>query len=361
MKKINPSVIEFLSLKNQQVRPQLGILLSNEKSQCWTVLTNGHLFTHGLNNIRLVLSDTDQFLKEFNSEPLHPPGLSMNTFERLDKIPEILGAIKDLEGESLKKEYLESMPLEFKKSKYDIDELTREFRFLKSDTSNNFISSKWATYQTILKSQNLFRIYENPLKGMEIECFSKDQTDFFSSIGYKEGELIEFIRKCLDKSIHNSWSEFELKIIDLLKKGVIASKKYPDIHKKIAFDILRKTEKYLPNDSDLIVFLKDSGLVAPWETFLQRSTGLCRFADVPVRDEERITKEFEEEYSDKMLKDIKTLETSDGSLSFESITLPEKYSWVSPAFVPEGGILDMPFSRDVCSHIRKDFGDLPGK
>lgn len=349
MQKITPSVIEVLTLKNNQLRPQLGILLFYEKNRYWTVMTDGHLVTHGLSNIRLNLASTDQVLKEFNSKPFQPPGLSSKTMEKMNGIPEVLGAIRDLTRNSLQKEYYDALPLEFPRSRYDINDITLEFQKIKS---GNYITSKWAAYQTILKASNFFKITEDPVKGLEIECFSKELIDFYSSIESMDKEIMQFIRKLGHKS---SWSKFELKIIQLLKNAVLSSKTFPDINKTIAFEILQKTGKYSTSDSDLVVFLKESGLVAPWETFLGKYSNLKRFSEIPVVEEEAITKEFENEYSDKMLKDLKSENISGNS----SEIIPKKYSWLSPIFVPEGGISDLP-ANDVCSNFRKDFGELPG-
>lgn len=179
---IRPSVIEVLTHNGRQRMPQLGILLGYETHRCWTVLTNGHLVTHGLHHIRLNLASTDAILKAFNSNPITPPGLSSKTMERMDGIPEILGAINDISKSDLQVDYFNSLPLPLKRSKYNIDELTDEFKKIKSD---NYITCKWATYRAIMKALNLFKISQNPLKGLEIECFSKKMQSFILQLEHK--------------------------------------------------------------------------------------------------------------------------------------------------------------------------------
>ena len=351
MKKITPLVIEFLHESNKQIKPHLGVIIEQDRNKCSTLLGNGHIIEHGFTNVRLVISNSDQLLESIKTNPLHPPGLTTKTISKLEKIPELLGAIKYLETNTLYRNYSQKLRnLEFTKSRYTLQELSE----LCKDDSDNEILSKWASYQSVLKASNMFKIVENPLNGLEIEVLSMELIDLYQKIGSKEKEIMEFIGKCLEKT-ESSWTEFELEIIELLKRAVISSKKFPDIEKNISWDILKKTDIYQPDLSNLIIFLKEKGLVAPWESFMQRFSGLKRIANVFIAKEAEITKTFDDQYT-KLIEKAESKSLDD--ISKEDVV--EKFPWLTPDFIPYGKINDT-ITKDLCSNLRKDFGDLPGR
>jgi hypothetical protein len=307
-----------------------------------------------MSSIRFTLSSTDQILKDLDPNPYEPAGLSSKTRKKLKEIPLILGAIKELNSNSLKKEYINALPLNLSRSRYNIDDLTREFQKIKSD---NYTNSKWATYHAVLQATNLFRIYNDPFMGMEIDIFSKEEVDFFSQITQQQEQITHFLERVASG---NSWSEFDQKLIQVLKKGAVASKMYPDINKTIALDVLRKTGNYAPKESDLVVFLKDSGLIAPWEAFPGKYTNLKRISDINLMEEEQVTNEFQESYAANLIKDVKSQNSGIAdTLNANTEAFRQKYSWLTPVLLPKGEINDLSVN-DGCGNLRKDFGDMPG-
>jgi hypothetical protein len=351
-----PAVVELLSFKNNQIRPQMGVLIQQDRNQCWSILSDGHLMNHTMSSVRFALSSTDQILKDLDPSPYEPAGLSLKTRKKFEDIPLILGAIKELNRNSLKKEFINALPLNLSRSRYSIDDLTREFQKIKSD---NYTNSKWATYNAVLHATNLFRIYNDPFMGMKIEIFSKEEVDFFSQITQRPEQITRFLER-VAAGCNNSWLEFDQKLIQVLKKGAMASKIYPDINKTIALDVLRKAGQYAPKDSDVVVFLKDSGLIAPWEAFPGRYTNLKRISDVNLLEEEEVTNKFQESYAANLIKDFDTQSLGTSCTSKTSTeTIRQKYSWLNPVLLPKGEINDLSV-KDGCENLRKDFGDMPG-
>ena len=349
-----PSVVELFALKNNRMMLQMGILIETNRNQCFSVLTDGHVLNHSLNAIRFIFSSTDQILQDIDAKPYEPPGLSSKTRSKLENLPLLLGAIKELiSSNDLKKEYISALPLQLQKSTFNIDDLTREFqKIIKSDT---YSKSKWATYQAVLQSEHLFRIYQYPSTGLEIQVFSKEEADFYSEIINNQDLVLRFLERVATKTNHIS--EFDQKLIKVLKKGAEASRMFPDINKTIAQNVLKNSGIYTSKESDLVVFLKDSGLVAPWESFPRKYTQLRRISNVELMDEESVTSEFQEVHGDNLIKDIdsgtsRTLETN-------SQVFKDKYPWLSPGFLPKGEINDLRM-QDGCENLRKDFGNMPG-
>jgi hypothetical protein len=170
----------------------------------------------------------------------------------------------------------------------------------------------------------------------------------------------------------------DLKFIHVLQKAASAQKKYPNVYRSIAFGtILRKLIPLFspkPFDSDLFVFLKELGVLAPWEnTFKmgpQITAGLSGYN--PIQGDENIDLETQV-WGYKLLKEGEFKENKDGKIekmacqprdleSLKESSSTEKSSLVYQNFsIKNDQELSVEsFSKDECEHLRRDFGDLPG-